>query len=130
SSREPLGGSAIEISVALSATSNLGMILRTTLAAIPTSVRTSVRQHASDIFAELQSLAISWQQSISDLVNVWSGIKQASCGAIPQATTTAKTNARNGHDMCKVYISVSRMKASAEGAMPPAESCSTFGRCL
>src|SRR5215813_11955166 len=65
SSRESLSGSAIEISAALSATSNFGMRLRTTLAAIPTSVRTTVWQHALDIFAELQSLAISSQQSIS-----------------------------------------------------------------
>jgi len=113
SSQEPVDGSAIEISIALSATSNLSMTLRMPLAAIPRSVRTGVWQHAWDIFAELQSPAIPWQQSISDLVIVWPGIKQASSGTSPQASTTAKTNARNGHDMCRVYISVSRMKASA-----------------
>src|SRR5262245_13288411 len=120
----------MEVSIALSAASHPGMRSRATLAVIPTSVHTTVRQHASDILGELQSPDIPSQQSMSDLVGASSGIKQATCGASPQARTTAKTNPRNDHDMCRVYIGVPRMKVSPEALVPPAGGQSTLGRCF
>ena len=92
-------------SIILSATSNCGVTMRTVFAVIPTSVRTTVRQHACDMFAPPQSLDISLQQSRSGWVSVCSGMKQAIWGASPQAITIVRIVARNDHDMCRVYIS-------------------------
>jgi hypothetical protein len=59
------------------------------------------------MFGELQSSAIFWQQSISECVVVWSGMKQASCGAMAQLSRLKKTNALNDDDTRKVYNSAS-----------------------
>jgi hypothetical protein len=80
------------------------------------------------MFAVLQSLAISLQQSISAAVSGWSGIKHASWGASPQASRRPKTNVRNGHDMCKVYIGVSQSDVSGRRRCLRPENSSTFER--
>jgi hypothetical protein len=65
------------------------------------SVRTTVRQQDMSIWPHCS--AIFSQQSFSDAVKSWSGIKHAIWGTSTQTNAIARTIARNRQDMWGVY---------------------------
>jgi hypothetical protein len=72
------------------------------------------------MFIPLQSFIISLQHSISAGVAVGSGMKQASCGMSAQTIATLITSTRNGHVMCKVYMSAHFRSLIGWRLAPPA----------